>query len=185
MAQMRTTADRSIRARRGAAAVAGAGGLLTIGSSFLPWISTATEDGGSTAITVWGGITGSSGIAGTNLNDVLDGAGTYRPGLLGLIFGAIALIAAIALASVSRGQRPHRITAAVLTLCGLACAAFGVFRGGISEMPECSSRAMCRWRSDPGSTALGGVFMLAAAAVIFAGLIDPPARTGRRGIQPR
>src|SRR6478752_4030058 len=129
MAQMRTTADRSIRARRGAAAAAGAGGLLTIGSSFLPWISTATEDGGSTSITGWGGITGSSGIAGTNLNDVLDGAGTYRPGLLGLIFGAIALIAAIALASVSRGQRPHRITEAVLTLCGLACAAFGVFRG--------------------------------------------------------
>jgi hypothetical protein len=185
MAQMRTTADRSIRARRGAAAAAGAGGLLTIGSSFLPWISTATEDGGSTSITGWGGITGSSGIAGTNLNDVLDGAGTYRPGLLGLIFGAIALIAAIALASVSRGQRPHRITAAVLTLCGLACAAFGVFRGvdpgdaGVFE-PGDVSVAIGPWL-----TALGGVFMLAAAAVIFAGVIDPPARTRWRGIQPR
>ena len=59
---MPVTADRSVRARRGVAAVAAVGGLLAIGSSFLPWISTATEDGGSTSITGWGGITGSSGI---------------------------------------------------------------------------------------------------------------------------
>src|SRR6478609_12224946 len=185
MAQPRVTVDRSARARRGVAAVAGVGGLLTIGSSFLPWISTATEDGGSTSITGWGGITGSSGIAGTNLNDVLDGAGTYRPGLLGLIFGVIALIAAISLASVSQGQRPHRVTAAVLTLCGLACGAFGLFRGldpGDAGVFEAGDVAVA---VGPWLTALGGVFMLAAAAVIFAGLIDPPPPPSRRGIQPR
>jgi hypothetical protein len=185
MAQTRTPADRSIRARRGAAAVAGAGGLLAIGSSFLPWISTATEDGGSTAITGWGGITGSSGIAGTNLNDVLDGGGTYRPGLVGLIFGLIALIAAIALAGVSQGHRPHRITAAVLTLCGLVSAGWGLFRGvnpgdaGVFEAGDVSVAI------GPWLTALGGVLMLAAAAVVFSGVIDPPAPPMRRGIQPR
>src|SRR6476659_5932725 len=105
-------AARSAGLRQAIGAVAGLGALLMIGSSFLPWINTDTEDGGSTSITGWGGITGSSGIAGTNLNDVLDGAATYRPGLLGLIFGAIALIAAIAIAGVSQGRRPHRITAA-------------------------------------------------------------------------
>src|SRR6478609_3172607 len=129
MAQPRVTVDRSARARRGVAAVAGVGGLLTIGSSFLPWISTATEDGGSTSITGWGGITGSSGIAGTNLNDVLDGAGTYRPGLIGAIFGVIALIAAIAITAVAGGARPHRVTASVLVLCGLAGVGWGLFRG--------------------------------------------------------
>ena len=113
------------RRPRGSRALAGLAGLLTIGSSFLPWISTATEDGGTTSITGWGGISGSSSIAGTNLNDVLDGAATYRPGLLGLIFGGIALIAAIAIASVSQGQRPHRITAAVLSLTGLICTRLG------------------------------------------------------------
>jgi hypothetical protein len=185
MAQPRVMVDRSARRRRAAGAVAAVGGLVAIGSSFLPWISTATEDGGTTSITGWGGITGSSGIAGTNLNDVLDGAGTYRPGLLGLTFGGIALIAAIALASVSQGLRPHRITAAVLTLCGLACAGWGLFRGinpgdaGVFEAGDVSVAI------GPWLTALGGVLMLAAAAVIFAGAIDPPARPARRGIQPR
>ena len=132
--------------------MAGAGGLLAIGSSFLPWISTATEDGGSTSITGWGGITGSSGIAGTNLNDVLDGAGTYRPGLMGLIFGGIALIAAIAIASVSQGQRPHRITAAVLTpVRACSCAGWGVFRGCRSRGRRgVRGRGRVGRRSDPG-----------------------------------
>ena len=123
------TGGRSVRLRRAVAAVAGVGALLAIGSSFLPWISTATEDGGTTSITGWGGISGSSSIAGTNLNDVLGGAASYRPGLLGLVFGGIALIAAIAIASVSLGQRPHRITAAVLSLTGLICTGWGTFRG--------------------------------------------------------
>jgi hypothetical protein len=167
------------------AAVAGAGGLLAIGSSFLPWISTATEDGGTTSITGWGGISGSSGIAGTNLNDVLDGSASYRPGLLGLIFGSIAVIAAIAIAGVSQGRRPHRITAAVLSLTGLICTGWGVFRGidpgdaGVFEAGDVSVGI------GPWLTALGGVLMLAAAAVIFAGVIDPPKPPARRGIQPR
>ena len=179
------TGDRSGKARRWVAAVAGVGGLLAIGSSFLSWISTATEDGGTTSITGWGGISGSSSIAGTNLNDVLDGAGSYRPGLLGLIFGSIALIAAIAIASVSQGQRPHRITAAVLSLTGLICTGWGVFRGvdpgdaGVFEAGDVSVGV------GPWLTALGGVLMLVAAAAIFAGVIDPPAPPARRGIQRR
>jgi hypothetical protein len=185
MAQSRVTASRSGRARRWVAAVAGVGGGLAIGSSFLPWISTATVDGGTTSITGWGGITGSSGIAGSNLNDVLDGAGSYRPGVLGLIFGSIALIAAIAVASVSNGRRPHRITAAMLSLTGLICTGWGVFRGidpgdaGVFEAGDVSAAL------GPWLTALGGVLMLVAAAAIFAGVIDPPPPQTRRGIQPR
>jgi hypothetical protein len=172
-------------ARRWVAAVAGLGGLLMIGSSFLPWISTDTEDGGSTAITGWGGITGSSGIAGTNLNDVLDGAGTYRPGLIGLACGVITLIAAVAIAAVTKGERPHRVTAAVLILSGLAGVAWGVFRGldpgdaGVFEAGDASAGF------GPWLTALGGVITLAAAVLIFAGTIDPRLADGRRGIQPR
>jgi hypothetical protein len=171
--------------RRWIAAVAAVGGALMIGSSFLPWISTGTEDGGNTAITGWGGITGSSGIAGTNLNEVLDGAGTYRPGLIGLIFGVITLIAAIAVASVTKGERPHRITAAVLTLCGLVGLAWGLFRSinpgdaGVFDTGEASAGI------GPWGTAIGGAITLAAAVLIFVGIIDPPPPpTSRRSIQP-
>jgi hypothetical protein len=168
------------------AGLAGLGGTLLIVSSFLPWISTDTEDGGSTAINGWGGITGSSGIAGTNLNDVLDGAATYRPGLIGLIFGVITVIAALAIAAVWTGERPHRVTAAVLTLCGLAGLGWGLYRGldpgdaGVFQAGDVSVGL------GPWGTALGGVIVLAAAAAIFAGVIDPRSPTGgRRGIQPR
>lgn len=179
-------AARSAALRRAVGAVAGLGALLMIGSSFLPWISTDTEDGGSTAITGWGGITGSSGIAGTNLNEVLDGAGTYRPGLIGAIFGVIALIAAIAVASVAGGARPHRVSAAVLVLCGVAGVGWGLYRGfdpgdaGVFEAGEAAAGI------GPWLTALGGVLVLAAAVSILVGAGDPPApATGRRGIQPR
>jgi hypothetical protein len=179
-------AERSTGLRRVIGALAGLGALLMIGSSFLPWISTDTEDGGRTAITGWGGITGSSGIAGTNLNEVLDGDGTYRPGLIGAIFGVIALIAAISLASVAGGARPHRVTASVLALCGLVGAGWGLFRAldpgnaGVFDAGDAAAGV------GPWLTTLGGVVVLAAAATIFVGVIDPPvAATGRRGIQPR
>ena len=174
------------RIRRGVAAVAAVGGLLAFFASFATWISTDTENGGVTSISGWGGITGSSDIAGTNLNDVLDGASTYRPGLIGALFGVIAVVAAIAMASVAQGPRPHRITAAVLTLCGLICAGWGVFRGvdpgdaGVFEAGDAAAGI------GPWLTALGGGIILAAAVAVFAGVFDPSAPVARRrGIQPR
>jgi len=174
-----------VSTRRWIALVAALGAVLAIVASFLPWISTDTEDGGSTSITGWGGITGSSGIAGTNLNDVLDGAGTYRPGLIAVIAGVVALIAAIALASVSRGERPHRITAAVLTLCGMVCAGWGFYRGLDPGDANVFDPGETTAGLGPWLTALAGVILIVAAVLVFLGLIDPrPIATGRRGIQP-
>ncbi len=178
--------DPAVRARRGIAALAGAGGLLSMVATFLPWITTQTEDGGTTTISGWGSITGSSGIAGTNLNDVMDGWDTYRPGIVGLIFGALTLIAAIALAATSRGPRPHRITASVLMLCGLTCLGFGMFRvidpgdAGVFEAGEAVAAV------GPWLTAAGGALVVAAAVLVIAGRVDPPVPVVRhRGIQPR
>lgn len=180
------SSERTAGIRRGVAAAAAAGGLVTVFASFATWISTDTVDGGVTSITGWGGITGSSDIAGTNLNDVLDGSATYRPGTIGTIFGIIAVIAAVAIASVSVGRRPHRVTAAVLVLCGLVCLAWGLFRGfdpgdaGVFESGEASAGI------GPWLTALGGVLVLGAAGAVFAGVFDPQAPASRRrGIQPR
>ncbi len=167
------------------AAVGGTGGLLMMASSLLPWIGTGTEDGGTTTISGWGSISGDSEIAGTNLNEVLDGAATYRPGLLGLLFGALAVIAAIAVAAVGGGRRPHRVTAALLVLCGLMGTGWGLYRAidpgdaGVFEAGDVSVGL------GPWLTALGGVLAIGAAAVILAGGIDPPDPATRRGIQPR
>lgn len=163
------------------------GGLLAFVATFLPWLSAGTEDGGRTSITGWGGITGSSQIAGTNLNDVLNGVGSYRPGLIGLIFGVLAAIAGVAImVHLPDGRRPHRVTAAVLTLCGLVCLGFGVWRGLSPGDASVFDPGEAAAAFGPWLTAIGGVLMLVPAAAIFAGRIDAAAgRPARRGIQPR
>jgi len=182
---MQARPDRTTQVRRGAAVTAAVGGSAAALASFLPWIGTDTEDGGTTSITGWGSIAGTSSIAGTNLNDVMQ-EWTYRPGLIGLICGAIGVIAAITLAAtVGRDRRPHRMTAAVLTLCGLGCLGWGVLHGfapgdaGVFDAGETYPEI------GPWVTAAGGAVMIAAAVVVFAGRIDPPVPTKRRGIQPR
>jgi hypothetical protein len=175
--------------RRWVAAIAGTGGLVMMVSSLLPWIGTGTEDGGRTTISGWGSISGDSEIAGTNLNDVLDGTATYRPGLPGVLFGVLAVIAAIVLAAAAGGaagnRRPHRVTGALLVLCGLVGTGWGLYRGikpgdaGVFEAGDVSVGI------GPWLTALGGVLTIGAAAVIFAGRIDSPDPVARRGIQPR
>lgn len=181
-----TVPDRLTRRRRVLGAVAGAGGLIAFLASFLTWISTPADDGGVTDINGWGGITGASQIAGTNLNDVLDGASTYRPGLIGLLFGVVSVIAGLAVIAVSQGRRPHRVTAVVLVLAGGVLLAWGVLRGvapgdaGVLDPGE----AAAGW--GPWTTALGGAMVVAVAVVIFTGRIDPALpTTRRRGVQPR
>lgn len=179
--------DRRVTRRRVIGLSAVTGGVVAFLASFLTWISTSTDDGGSTAITGWGGISGSSQIAGTNLNDVLGGASTYRPGIIGLIFGAVAVIGGLAVVAVSQGQRPHRVTAVVLLVAGGVLLAWGSYRGiapgdaGVLDAGEGSAGA------GPWVTALGGGIVVGAAGLILAGRIDPagPPATRRRGIQPR
>lgn len=179
------TEKRTTRVALGALAVLG--GLLAFAASFLPWLSAGTEDGGTTAITGWGGITGSSQIAGTNLNDVLNGAGSYRPGLIGLVFGVIAAIAGVViLVHLPEGRRPHRVTAAVLTLCGVVCLGFGLWRGVAPGDASVFDSGETSAAFGPWLTAIGGALMLVPATGIFAGRIDPVvSRPVRRGIQPR
>ncbi len=181
---MHARPDRTTRVRHGTAAVAAVGAVIAALSSFLPWLGADTEDGGTTSITGWGSISGTSSIAGTNLNDVMD-AWTYRPGVIGLVFGGIGVVAAIAMAATAGSPRPHRITAAVLTVSGLICLGWGLLRGispgeaGVFDVGETFAQV------GPWVTAVGGLLMTAAAVVVFARRIDPPVPTARRGIQPR
>ncbi|HEY5879021.1 MAG TPA: hypothetical protein VIU11_08925 [Nakamurella sp.] len=180
-----TERTRTLRVSSGGSALLG--GLLAFVATFLPWLSTDTEDGGTTSITGWGGITGSSQIAGTNLNDVLDGTGTYRPGLIGLVFGVIAAVAGfVIMVYLPEGRRPHRITASVLTLCGLVCLGFGLWRGLVPGDASVFEAGETSAGFGPWLTVIAGVLMLVPAVVILAGRIDPiVSLPTRRGIQPR
>ncbi len=184
---MTSPAEGSRSLRVGLGGLALVGGLLAFVATFLPWLTADTEDGGTTSLTGWGGITGSSQIAGTNLNDVLDGAGTYRPGLIGLIFGVLAAVAGfVIMVHLPEGRRPHRITAAVLTLCGLVCLGFGLWRGLAPGDASVFDAGETSAAFGPWLTAIAGVLILVPAVLVFAGRIDPAVSAPvRRGIQPR
>ena len=183
---------RAVRRARLLAAGAAIGSLLMISAAFLSWVGTDTDDGGTTAITGWGTITGDSDIAGTNLNDVLDitGSSTYRPGLLGVIFGGIGLLAAVVLAASAARRttrspaRPHRITAAVLTVCGTVGLGWGIVRGVAPGDAGVLGPGDGAAGVGPWLTAVGGLLLIAVAVSVFAGTADPPEALRSRGIQP-
>lgn len=184
--------------RLGAGLVAVLGGLAMVIGSFLPWIHTATEDGGSTGISGWGTISGASEMAGFDLNDILamDGLGTYRPGALGAVFGGLAMVAGVVLAAVTPGRRaaargestrpPHRITASALVLCALAGMAWGIFRALAPGDAHVLLPGEGTAGIGPWITAVGGLLVLAVAVAVLTGRLDPSDEVAPRhpGIQP-
>jgi hypothetical protein len=150
-----------------------------IAASVLTWLSLPDGAGGTTMVSGWGAISGGSQIAGENINDAMNGNATFRPGTLAVVIGAFALLASIGIALVGKGQRPHRIPAAVLTFCGVAGLVWGMLRG---LRPD----SVGVLRPGEGSGGIGpwllagcALVLLAVAAAIFAGLLDPPRPPGR------
>jgi hypothetical protein len=174
---------RSVRVTVGV--VAAAAGVAMVVSSFLTWVSTPVETGGRTRISGFGAISGASDIAGTNLNDVLQmgGGGSYRPGLLGLIFGGIALVGAAVLLLVPGKARPHRVTAAVLILCGLVGAGWGLLRALAPGSAGVLEAGDGRAGLGPWLLAAGGFVLLMVGTAVLAGLFDTPEPDRHRGIQ--
>jgi hypothetical protein len=164
------------------AVLASAGCMI---ASLLTWISLSDGTGGTTSISGWGGITGGQ-IDGQNINDAMAGFATYRPGALSVVIGGLALLAAFGIALVARGDKPHRIPAAVLTLCGLGGLAWGIFRG-VSPGDLAGVLGSGEGSSGPGPWLTAGcsLFLLAGAVAVFTGVLDPPPPVRRRGIQPR
>ena len=160
-----------------------ASGALVVASD-LTWLSLPDGAGGTTAVSGWGVISGGSQIAGGNINDAMNGNATFRPGVLGLIIGIAALVAAGAVLVVVRGPRPHRIPAAVEALCGAAASAWGIVRirnpdsVGVLQPGEGSSGA------GPWVTTGAGILLLAVAIAVLTGLLDPPRPPARRGMSP-
>lgn len=154
-------------------------------ASVLTWIQ--VPDGA--AISGWGHIVGGQPDGNnTNINDALQGltTATYRPGVLAMIVGVLALLAAFGIALVSRGEKPHRIPAAVLVLCGVGGIAWGLIRGvAPGDLASLYPGGVTSSGIGPWLTAGCSVILLAAAVVVFTGVLDPPPTVRHRGIQPR
>lgn len=162
-------------------AVAGAAACIV--ASLLTWLSLPDGADGTTSISGWGTVSGGSQIAGQNINDAMDGNATFRPGLIPLLVGAFALLAALGMALVGRGPKPHRIPASLLALCGLAALTWGIVRilrpdsVGLLDPGE-------GWPgAGPWLTAGSGAVLLAVAVVVLLGVLDPPPPISSRGIQ--
>ena len=106
-----------------------------------------------------------------------------------MVIGAFALVAAFGIALVARGQKPHRIPASVLTLCGLGGLAWGLIRGispgdlsGVyADVHSQISSGLGPWLT----AAVVGACCWLSAAVIFAGLLDPPPPVGAPRVSSR
>ncbi len=90
----------------------GAAGLLLLSgagmviSSLLNWLVVPTDSGGVTLVNGWGTMSG-GGQDGYNLNDLMSGYATFRPGLWPTVCGPLVIVCAVilAVAAVRAGQR--------------------------------------------------------------------------------
>lgn len=160
---------------------------MVIGA-FLSWLSTSSDAGGNTVISGFGTISGGSTLTGQNLNDLLSmgGLGSFRPGLIGLIFGILAVLTGIVVAlQRPRGAHSFRVAAVLLLLCGAVGAGWGLYRGfapgtaGILAAGDGSAGA------GPWMTSVGGLVIAGAGCWLLAGRADRGVNRplGNRGIQ--
>lgn len=163
-------------------AVAAAGACIT--ASTLTWLSLPDGAGGTTTVSGWGAVGGGSQIAGQNINDAMNGLGTFRPGLIPVLAGVPALLAGLGIALLVRGPSPHRIPAVVLALCGAVALAWGTVRIRHPDPLGLLDPGMGSAGAGAWLTAGSGVVLVAVAVAVLLGLLDPPPPLPRRGIQP-
>lgn len=170
--------------------IAVAGGALLVIGGFLSWLTTTTETGGTTSISGFGRISGDNTVAGSNLNDLLStgGLGTYRPGMIGLVFGLLAILAGAVVATARpRAQRPFRVAACMILVAGIAGAGWGVLRGVAPGTGGVFTDGSGSAGVGPWVSAAGGLLLLLVALWLFAGRADravQDAARRHRGIQP-
>ncbi|WP_188944837.1 hypothetical protein [Nakamurella endophytica] len=173
-----------LRRRRLLGAVAVVAGVACVSASFLAWLTLPDGAGGTTSVAGWGAVTGGAQLSGQNINDFLAGYASYRPGLLPVLAGAVAAVAGIVLALAPGGRHPHRVTAALLALCGLVALGVAVLRVlspdpvGILQSGEGSPGP------GPWVTGACGLVLVAVALSVLLGLVDAPPPVRHRGIQP-
>ncbi len=158
-------------------AVLASGGCIA--ASLLSWLILPDGAGATTSVSGWGAIRGGSQIAGENINDALNGNATFRPGVLAVMIGTVALLAAVSMAVFSAGPKPMRIPAAVLTLCGLGGLIWGIVRGTAPDSLGLLDPGVGGSGAGPWLTASCSAILAGVAVVVFTGLLDPPPTASR------
>ena len=178
---MRST-DPLVR-RLGVALAGVVSALLLIGASFATWLRLPDDAGGTTTVNGWGGVGGGAQIAGQNLNDVMAGQATFRPGIIPLILGVLVLLAAIVIAVAAIGPRPHRVSAATLIAAGVLALGWGIWR--LLDPDTVGLLASGEGGAGGGQwlTLAGGLLAVTAGMLVLLGAVDPPPRVVSRGIQ--
>ncbi|MTD17313.1 hypothetical protein GIS00_25610 [Nakamurella sp. YIM 132087] len=182
MAPTRRTAEQT-RWRLALAAVVLLGGAMLVLASFQVWLSVATDTGGVTQISGWGSIGGDNELAGSNLNDLTGGEGSFRPAVTVLVGAGLAVVLAVALAVPTRSEHPYRIPAAVLVLVGLLTMGYGLLR--LFSPDPLAVLADGEAMAGPGQylTLGAGILLIAPAVAVLIGVVDPLERPPHRGIQ--
>lgn len=184
---MLAEADGRRQVRIGCGVAALAAGLALIGSSFLGWITTAMVGGGRTSISGWGMISGGNPVIdGVNLNTLMAGEGSYRPGVPVLAIGAITVVPALILAVTGAGHRPNRVVGGLLAACGAAGVGWGLAKiiapgDAVGVLPDGQGAP----GAGPMLATAAGVVLLVVAGLLLAGRLDPPVTMPRRGVQGR
>lgn len=160
--------------------------LLVVLVGFLGWASVTLADGGSSALTGWGTISGPDAAAGENINDVIAGllgTGSYRPALLPTVLAAGVVPVGLWVA-----VRRSRFAAAAGTALGLFIGAWGLFRAlrpgdiaGLLTAGDVATASVGPWVTLIGGAAIMGL----SGAVLLSGSPPVPIDRRSRGIQPR
>src|SRR5690606_12418086 len=102
-------------------------------------------------------------VDGVNLNDIMAEEGSYRPGMVVLVAGGVAVFAGLILAATTAGVRPPRLLGVVLAAAGTVAAGWGLLRAfspgdviGVLPAGEAAAGA------GPVTAAIAGLLVLAA-----------------------
>ncbi|MEJ7651714.1 MAG: hypothetical protein WKF57_22115 [Nakamurella sp.] len=159
----------------------------TLAGAFLSWLVIPTLTGGATRVSGIGSVSGDSQLAGENLNDVLTGLGSFRPGWVTLSIAlALLLTGAATVLAGSRRRAALRLGGGLVAVL----AALGTW-WSIRRMLDPDPAALLGGGTASGGagqilTLIGMALALLGAGMLLFGLLDPrdSERPSHRGIQP-
>lgn len=161
-------------------------GCTAIGA-FLSWLVIPTLTGGSTRVSGIGAVSGDSQLAGENLNDVLTGLGSFRPGWVTVSIAiGLLLVGAVTVLVHSTRQAALRFSGGLLALLAVLGCWWSIQRMLDPDPAALLGGGTASGGAGPILTLIGMALALLAAGMLLFGMLDVRTsdRPGHRGIQP-
>lgn len=160
--------------------------ICLVTGSFLTWLAIPTATGGVSTVSGVGAVSGDSQLAGQNLNDVLAGLGSFRPGWVTLAVGvAVFVIGLVVVLAHSRRRAALRLGGGVLAVPAVLGLWWVIVRMADPDPAALLGAGSAGSGPGPVVCAVGAVLALLAAGALIAGLLDDRHvdRPPHRGIQ--